>query len=85
MQDIKEMLNQSLNESRTDTKQIAAYLESWVKGVPDQREMYNVLGAIVEGLKAGLVYREDPEYLDDMDDKYKKATDALKTFVGQLK
>ena len=85
MQDIKEMLSQSLNESRTDTKQIAAYLESWVKGVSDQREMYNVLGAITEGLKAGLDYREDPEYLDDMDDKYKKATDVLKTFVGQLK
>jgi len=81
MKDIKEFLN----ESRTDTKQIAAYLESWVKGVSDQREMYNVLGAITEGLKAGLDYREDPEYLDDMDDKYKKATDVLKTFVGQLK
>ena len=85
MQDIKDMLSQSLNESRTDTKQIAAYLESWVKGVADQRDMYNVLGAVVEGLKTGLAYREDPEYIDDVDDKYKKATDVLKTFVGQLK
>ena len=81
MKDIKEFLN----ESRTGAKQIAAYLESWVKGPADQREMSDVLDAVVEGLKAGLAYRDDPEYLDDLDDKYKKATDVLKTFVGQLK
>ena len=81
MKDIKEFLN----ESRTDTKQIAAYLESWVKNPSDSREMYDILGAVTEGLKAGLAYREDPKYVDKMDDKYKKATDALKTFVGQLK
>ena len=81
MKDIKEFLN----ESRTNAKEIAAYLESWVKSPADQREMYNVLGAVVEGLKAGLAYREDPEYVDEMDEKYKKATDVLNTFVGQLK
>ena len=84
MKDIKDMLNQGLNESRTGTRQIAAYLESWTKQPDDQREMQELLDAIVNGLKAGLDYREDPKYLDDMEDKYKKATDVLKTFVGQL-
>ncbi len=84
MQDIKELLNQSLNESFAGARQITAYLESWTKQPDDQREMQEILDAIVKGLKVGLAYREDPEYIDRMDSKYKKATDALKTFVGQL-
>lgn len=78
-------LSEYINESRTDVKQIAAYLESWVKNPSDSHEMYDILGAVAEGLKAGLAYREDPKYVDGMDSKYKKATDVLKTFVGQLK
>jgi len=81
MRDLKDVLN----ESRTNPKEIANYLESWVKQPADQKDMYIILGAITEGLQRGLAYREDPAYIDKMDDKYRKANEALKTFVGQLK
>ena len=78
-------LADSINESRTREKEITAYVESWIKGVSDEKEAYGLAGAIVQGIKNGISYREDPDYIDSMDDKYKKATEVFKKLDSQLK
>ena len=78
-------LKDYLTESRTNTREIIHYIESWSKQPFTSKEMYDLLGAITEGLKKGLEYRVDPKYIDEDDKEYNKASDVLKTFIDQLK
>lgn len=96
MKDLKDMIEESLqetanqnqddlNESRTNPKEITAYITSWLKNPIDDKDMYAILGAIVQGVHDAYDYRTDPEYLDPDDKKYEKANEALKKFMEQLK
>lgn len=75
----------TLNESRTNTKQIAEYVCSWLKQPADDRDMYEVIGALVQGCKDAYDYRTDPKYFDEDDKKFNKASDVLKTLIDQMK
>jgi len=78
-------LTDFISESRTSTTEITSYIESWLKSPINDKEMYAVLGAIVEGAKNAYDYRTDPEYADNNDAKYKKADEVLKKFIEELK
>ena len=78
-------LTDILNESRTDNRQITAYVCSWLKQPMNDKEMYDVIGAIVKGCRDAYDYRTDPEYFDESDKKYNQASDALKTLIDQMK
>ena len=77
-------LTEYINESRTNPKEITSYIESWLKTPINDHEMYEILGAIVQGVHNAYDYRTDPQYTND-DKKYEKANEALKKFMDELK
>ena len=78
----KALANSELNESRTPNKDIENYIKSWLKYPSNSREMYEVLGAIVNGMKAALDYRTDEGYMDQNRHEYNSASDYLDDFIG---
>ena len=80
MKDIKTILT----ESRTQPKEIKDYVKSWLKQPDNEREMNEVLEAIVEGMNAALDYRTDDGYMDNNRQEYNKASDVLETFIGKI-
>lgn len=96
MRDLKDMVEESLqetanqnqynlNESKTNPKEITAYITSLLKDPIDVKDMYIVLGAIVQGVHDAYDYRTDPDYIDQEDEKYEKANEVLNKFKEQLK
>ena len=81
----KALANSELNESRTPNSDIEHYVKSWLKWPSNSREMYEVLGAIVNGMKGAYAYREDEGYMDQNTKEYNKASDVLKIFIDQCK
>ena len=81
----KALVNSELNESRTSNREIEHYIESWLKYPIDSKEMYEVLGAIVSGMKAALDYRTDEGYMDQNRREYNIASDVLETFIEQCR
>ena len=43
--------------------------------------MNDFLEAVINGLRTGLNYRTDPEYIDNMSKKYNEASELLKDFI----
>ena len=74
-------LAQSIKESSTQNREIERYLESWSKQAQTPKEMVDFLEAVVNGLRNGLAYRVDPQYIDKMGKKYNEASEHLKDFV----
>jgi len=81
----KALANSELNESQTPNRDIENYVKSWLKYPINSREMYEVLGAIVNGMKAALDYRTDEGYMDQNRREYNIASDVLETFIEQCK
>lgn len=81
----KALANSELNESRTPNRDIENYVKSWLKWPSNSREMYEVLGAIVNGMKGAYAYREDEGYMDQNTKEYNIASDVLKTFIDQCR
>ena len=81
----KALANSELNESRTPNREIENYVKSWLKWPSDSREMYEVIGAIVRGMKGAYAYREDEGYMDQNTKEYNIASDVLKTFIDQCR
>ena len=81
----KALANSELNESRTPNREIENYVKSWLKWPSDSREMYEVIGAIVSGMKGAYAYREDEAYMDQNTKEYNIASDVLKTFIDQCR
>ena len=77
MKDIKTILT----ESRTQTKDVQNYVKSWLKQPDNEKEMNEVLEAIVDGMKDALDYRTDEGYMDKNRPEYNKASDVLETFI----
>ena len=80
----KALANSELNESRTSNKEIENYVKSWLKWPSDSREMFEVLGAIVNGMKGAYAYREDEDYMDQNNRHYKIASNILKEVIDLL-
>lgn len=81
----KALANSELNESRTPNREIENYVKSWLKWPSDSREMFEVIGAIVNGMKGAYAYREDEAYMDQNTKEYNIASDVLKTFIDQCR
>jgi len=81
MRDIKLILT----ESKTTPDEVQHYLESWLKQPQKSKEMYDIIGAIVQGAKDAYEYRTDSRYADSNNTEYDKASEALKKFIDQLK
>ena len=47
--------------------------------------MYEVLNAILNGMKGAYAYREDEGYMDQNTREYNRATDILDDFIEQCK
>lgn len=80
----KALVNSELNESRTPNSNIEHYVKSWLKWPSDSREMYEVIGAIVNGIKGAYAYREDEGYMDQNTKDYNIASDILKEVIDLL-
>ena len=78
----KVLTNSKLNESRTPNRDIENYVKAWLKWSSSPEEMYEVLGAIVSGMKAAYAYREDEGYIDQNSHEYNRASDYLDDFIG---
>ena len=76
-------LKEILNESNIRPQDITNYIESWLKDPMKSKDMYNVLGAIIQGAKNAYAYRTDPKYLDD-NKQYTEASEVLAKFIEQL-
>ena len=76
----KALVNSELNESRTSNRDIENYIKSWIKWPSDSKEMYEVLNAILNGMKG-----EDEGYMDQNTREYNRATDILDDFIEQCK
>ena len=74
-------ISQTIKESYTLNRDIERYLESWAKQAQNPREMNDFLETVINGLRAGLNYRTDPEYIDNMSKKYNEASELLKDFI----
>jgi len=81
----KALANSELNESRTPNREIENYVNSWLKWPSDSREMYEVIGAIVSGMKGALDYRTDESYMDQNTKEYNKASNVLERFIDQCR
>ncbi len=77
----KALANSKLNESRTPNKDIEHYIKSWLKYPSDPIEMYEVINAIVMGMKGAYAYREDEGYMDQNRPEYNRASDYLDDFI----
>ena len=77
-------LKEYINESNIRPQDITNYIESWLKDPMKSKDMYNILGAIVQGAKNAYEYRTDPKYLDD-NKQYAEASEVLAKFIEQLK
>ena len=78
-------LKDFLNESRASDRQISEYVCSWLKNPSDNKEMFSLIGAIVQGCKDAYEYRTDPQYFDKDDKKYNEASETLKKLIDQMK
>ena len=78
-------LKDFLNESRASDRQISEYVYSWLKNPSDNKEMFSLIGAIVQGCKDAYEYRTDPKYFDEDDREYNKASETLKKLIDQMK
>jgi len=47
--------------------------------------MYEVIDAIISGMKDAYAYREDEAYMDQNSHEYNRASDVLKTFIDQCR
>lgn len=77
----KALANSKLNESRTSNREIENYVKSWLKWPSDSREMYEVLNAIVNGMKGAYAYRTDEGYMDQNRREYNRASDYLDDLI----
>ena len=77
----KALANSELNESRTPIRDIENYVKSWLKWPSDSKEMYEVLNAILNGMKGAYAYREDEGYMDQNTREYNEASDYLDDFI----
>lgn len=85
MKNLTDNLKSSLNESSTSNGAITNYIESWLKAPMNSKDMFAVIGAIVNGAKKAYEYRNDPKYFDESEKKYNDATKVLADFIDQLK
>ena len=81
----KALVNSELNESRTSNRDIENYIKSWIKWPSDSKEMYEVLNAILNGMKGAYAYREDEGYMDQNTKEYNEASNVLEIFIEQCK
>lgn len=81
----KALANSELNESRTPNRDIENYVKSWLKWPSDSKEMYEVLSAIVNGMKGAYAYREDEGYMVHNMQDYNSASYVLKSFINKCK
>ena len=79
MRDIRAILT----ESATQPKEIQNYIKSWLKQPSSEKEMHDILSAIVEGAKEAYDYRSEDGY-DTGDRNYDKATSVLKNFLDGI-
>jgi hypothetical protein len=77
----KALSNSELNESRTPSRDIENYVKSWLKWPSDPEEMYEVLNAIVSGMKDAYAYRTDEGYMDQNRHDYNRASDYLDDLI----
>ena len=80
----KALANSELNESRTPNRDIEKYVKSWLKWPSTPEEMYEVLDAIVNGMKGAYAYREDEGYMDQNTRHYTIASNILKEVIDLL-
>lgn len=80
----KALANSELNESRTSNREIENYIKSWLKQPINSREMFEVIGAIVNGMKGAYAYREDEAYMDQNTRHYTIASNILKEVIDLL-
>lgn len=77
----KALANSELNESRTPNSDIEHYVKSWLKWPSNPEEMYEVINAIVNGIKGAYAYREDEGYMDQNRHEYNRASDYLDDLI----
>ena len=77
----KALANSELNESRTPNRENENYVKSWLKYPSDPVEMYEVINAIVSGMKGAQAYREDEGYMDQNRHEYNRASDYLDDLI----
>ena len=79
MKDIRAILT----ESATQPKEVQNYIKSWLKQPSNEKEMDEILSAIVDGAKEAYNYRSDEEY-NSGDKNYDQATYVLRNFLECL-
>ena len=80
MKDIRTILT----ESATQPKEIQNYIKSWLKQPSNEKEMQEVLNAIIDGANEAYDYRTDEDYKSG-DRNYEKASEVLKNFINGIK
>lgn len=83
MKDLKEHMQQELNESRIKDTEVANYIKSWLMEVSDERSAWDMIMGIEAGVNMAIMERNN--FMND--DKNKKATkvlEKLSTAIGSL-
>lgn len=83
MKDLKEHMQQELNESRIKDTEVANYIKSWLMEVTDERSAWDMIMGIEAGVNMAIMERNN--FMND--DKNKKATkvlEKLSTAIGSL-
>lgn len=83
MKNLKEYMQQELNESRIKDTEVANYIKSWLMEVTDERSAWDMIMGIEAGVNMAIMERN--KFMDD--DKNKKATrvlEKLSTAIGSL-
>lgn len=83
MKNLKEHMQQELNESRIKDTEVANYIKSWLMEVTDERSAWDMIMGIEAGVNMAIMERN--KFMDD--DKNKKATrvlEKLSTAIGSL-